>query len=552
LIVACFSGWRAPPSHGWTADEPASSNTLSSSDEADRAPGRHPIPRRFTGDARPASISTGESDCPGFGDKRCTIDIEMHKSMIRRCERDITRAAIGDPNIADIQVITPRQVLIVAKNKPGFTNLILWHGKDHADLYSVRVLIPGDLVRAINDRLHQLVPGARVTALATDEALILNGTVAGQQTLARVLTIAESIAKGFDRSYHVDIVNLITVTGAQQVQLQVKIAEISRSAAKKMGLGFLFKGDIQAGLFPSGGITGTMSAYNAIIPKTTITEIDAIDQSITEYTTSGGLAQSLSSSMELLPTFGSAFQLALHGVGDDFMSILSLLKGQGLAHILATPTLVTMSGQEAEFLVGGEFPIPINGDGNDVTVQYKRYGIILRFTPFITGEETITIKVAPEVSNPDYTLSVSAAGVTVPGLKTRRGSTTLQLKDGQTFIMAGLLMEELHSISDKVPVLGDIPLLGGLFTRKEYEKNETELMVMVTPRLVRALNPDEVPEIPGSAHTGDMSDMDFFILNKTPDAIDAAVSRRNGPASENHAGDNSMIPGFQGTTGYIR
>lgn len=544
FIIACFSGFHTPLCRALAAGVRASSKTLSPPNKTDPAPGRHPIPRLSTGNTKPATISTGENDCQGFGDKRCAIDIEMHKSTILQCDRDITRASIGNPDIADIQVVTPRQVLIVAQRKPGFTNLILWHGKDHADIHTVRVFISGDLIRAINERIHQLVPGARVTALAANEGIMLNGTVASQQMLARVLTIA--------KSFNIDVVNLITVTGAQQVQLEVKIAEVSRSAAKKMGLGFLFKGNVQAGLFPSGGVTGTMSASNSLIPETTITEVDTIEQSITEYTTSGGLAQSMSSSMSLLPAFGSAFQLALHGVSDDFMSILSLLKGQGLAHILATPTLVTMSGQEAEFLVGGEFPIPISGDSNDVTIQYKRYGIILRFTPFVTGEETITIKVAPEVSNPDYALSVSAAGVTVPGLKTRRGSTTLQLKDGQTFIMAGLLMEEMYSTSDKVPILGDIPLLGGLFTSKAYEKNETELMVMVTPRLVRALNPDEVPEIPASAHIDDVSDMDFFILNRPPDSGNAPSSRQDEPATEDNAGDNSMIPGFRGPTGYTR
>ena len=520
------------------------------------------------------------------GNYRHQIEVELHKSKLQRTELPITRISITDPEIANYHLITPTQFLVLATKNPGRTDLIVWHGDDRAEIYEVQVFIPGDLIGAINQRIHQLAPGAQVSVLPGNKGVMLVGEVVSQGMLDRVLTIL----KGFD----VGFVNLVSVTGSQQVQLEVKIAEVSRSGAKKMGLGFLIKDKWSIGLFPSGGVSGSGSASNSQLPETTFTET-ASDGSTSQFTTSGGLAQSLSSEMELLPPFGSAFQLALHGLGDDFLSIISLLKSQGLAQILATPTLVTMSGQEAEFLVGGEFPIPVQGNSNQVSVEFKRFGIILRFTPFVTGEETITIKVSPEVSNPDYGLAVFSGGVSVPGLKTRRGSTTLQLKDGQTFIMAGLLKEELRSTVNKLPFLGDIPILGTLFTSKEFQKDESELMVMVTPHLVRPLNAEEVPEVPGMKALGEYSDTDFFLLNRPVGSKDQkADSKKTGteppatvippdadpaPAGPDHlsterdpdtvtrdeAVDGTFekpdvrsksvddeIPGFQGDTGFAR
>jgi pilus assembly protein CpaC len=492
------------------------------------------------------------ANCPGFGNDRCTIGVEIHKSIIQETEDPITRASIADPAIADIQVITPRQILVIAKNQPGTTNLIVWHGDNEADVYEVRVVIPDDLINAIRQRIAQLVPNALVTAIPGGKGVLLNGEVSSSQMLDRVLMVVGS--------FDVKIVNLITVTGSQQVQLEVKIAEVSRSGAKKMGLGFLFKNDWNIGLFPSGGVSGALSTSNSTLPETVVTEVNAIEQTVSQYTTGGGLSQSLSSEIDLQAPFGSAFQLALHGVSDDFMAVLSLLKSQGLAQMLATPTLVTMSGQEAEFLVGGEFPIPVAGGFNETAIEFKQYGIILRFTPFVNGNETITIKVAPEVSNPDYSLAVFSGGVSVPGLKSRRGATTLQLKDGQTFIMAGLLMEELYSTVNKFPFLGDLPILGTLFTSKQFQKNETELMVMVTPRLVRALNADEVPALPGHGAWGDVNDVDFFLLNREPamarealpvqDDSAAPLPSRGVDSPSATGAPDGTVPGFQGKTGF--
>lgn len=441
---------------------------------------------------------------------RGRIRVQIHKAVIQETDRAITRVAIADPEIADIQLATPRQVMVVAKKRSGTTSLIVWHGDDNALIYEVEVFVPGDMINAVRNRIHLLAPAAEnVTVMAGGKGVILGGAVPSQQTLERVLMIA--------KSFGIELVNLISVTGSQQVQLEVKIAEISRSGAKQMGLGFLFKNDDwNVGLLPSGGVSGSLTAD-----------------------TSPGAPQGLSSTIDLEASFGSAFQLALQSNSSDFAGILSLLKSQGLAQMLATPTLVTMSGQEAEFLVGGEFPVPVDGGEGTTTIQFRKFGIILRFTPFVTDGETMTIQVSPEVSSTDYSLAITSGGVSVPGLKSRRGTTTLQLKDGQTFIMAGLLNEELQSTLRKVPFLGDLPLLGGLFTSKEYQTTELELIIMVTPRLVRALNPDEVPQLPGLESMDDLSDTDFFLLNQVPEP-------------QRSSDETTAVPGFEGDTGFAR
>lgn len=464
------------------------------------------------------------ADCDGYGSDQCRIRIDLHKSHVQTTDRDITRAAVADPDIADIQVITPRQILLISKGKTGATNLIVWHGDDHADLYEVTVAIPDAYYTAIQNRIDRLVPDADIDVVPGAQGVLLSGRVESLRMLESVLSSVESFGVPYE--------NLITVAASQQVQLEVTVAEISKSGAKQMGLGFLNNSDLSIGLFSSGSVTGNMTGSETVVPESSYTTINTLTGIVTQYTNKGGTSKDLSSEMELFSPFASAFQLAIQG--NDAMGILSVLKGQGLARVLATPTLVAMSGQEAEFLVGGEFPVPIQDD-DAATIQFKEFGVLLRFTPMVVDRETITIQVAPEVSTVDYSLSVYSGGVAVPGIKTRRGATTLQLKDGQSFIMAGLLSEEVSSNTSKVPFLGDIPILGTLFTSKEFQKNETELMILVTPRLVRALNPDETPALPGEDHAANVGDADFFLLNRRLDLE---------PTTGN--------PEFHGATGFVK
>jgi len=460
-----------------------------------------------------------EPPCPKGKPARCRIDIQWHKSAIKRTHRPVTRVSITDPRIADYHLIAPDQILIITKEKIGTTDLIVWYEDETSESFEVRVQIPKDTIEAIRNTLNAFVPGARIRLQNGLTGLMLFGEVDGQETLDTVLKVVSAHVRNFT--------NLITVRGSQQVQLSVRIAEVSRSGIKQMGLGFLTNRDWTVGVFPTGGLAGASvagrSRSGGQIPVTTTTAItDPTTGAVTTTTTTDVASQttdvlnrSIASAAVITSPFASAFQLAVHSLNDDFLAILNVLKGQNLARILASPTLVTMSGQEANFLVGGEFPVPIQGENNQITVDYKTFGVMLRFTPTVVAPETITIQVEPEISNVDYSLAVATAGVSVPGIRTRRGSTTLQLKDGQTFVMAGLLQENMSSVTSKVPFLGDIPYLGTLFTSKEFRKNETEMMIVVTPRLVRALNPDEVPALPGEERMEMIGDTDFFLKNRT-------------------------------------
>lgn len=419
----------------------------------------------------------------------CQINVEIHKSFLKETDEPISRVSIADPSIADVNVITPTQVLILAKKEIGRTNLIIWHGDERALVYEVNVYAPGNIAELIQEKLKQLAPEADVTVISSTKGVILDGQVESQVMLNRVIEIVKTLIPTFT--------NLITVKGTQQVQLDVRIAEVSRTALKRIGLGFLINKSWSVGIFPNGSTSGVMDATGINVkgqPEVTLRELNSLT--------------------ELVSPFSSAFQAVVHSLNNDFLAILSILKSQGLARFLASPTLVTMTGQEADFLAGGEFPVPVRGNEGETTIEYKEFGIMLRFTPFVTGKEDITLKIEPEASVLDFSIGTQSGGVVVPGLRTRRGSTTLQLKDGQTFAMAGLLRENINTLVDKIPFLGDIPVIGTLFTSKEYQKEESELVIIVTPRLVRALNLDEVPELPGEDILNNVNDFDFFILNR--------------------------------------
>lgn len=497
------------------------------------------------------SISVFAASCNSDNEALCQIEIEIDKSAIKRTSRPIQRISVANPAIVDYHLITPQQILLIPKQTPGSTNLIVWYNEYETEIFDVYVYNPTTSEEAIRKMLQKLVPEANIRLAGVgpvhSRRLILDGDVESQQTLDRVLTLLESFVMSPK-----NIVNMITVKGLQQVQLEVKIAEISRSGMKQMGMGFLLNKDWNVGVFPSGTFEGSSEAgrsnTSGVNPQTVTTAV--YDQSTGNYTYTtkqlgegeNVVTQDIASAISIGSPFASAFQLALHAVKGDVMSIISVLKGQNLARVLAKPTLVAMTGQEAEFLVGGEFPIPVSGENGNTNIQFVQYGIMLRFTPTILGKEEILLKVEPEVSSPDYSLAVFSGGVSVPGLKTRRGRTTLQLKDGQSFAIAGLLKEDMYTSISKIPFFGDIPYLGALFTSKQFEKQETELVVIVTPHIVKPLNPDEIPPLPGENMEEIPTDFDFFIRNRF---------QTKDTARKIHI-DEASAPVFVGGIGYSR
>ncbi len=466
------------------------------------------------------------------------VNVPVNNATVFTSKDVITRIVLGEPRIADIEHITEKEIIIFGRN-PGTTNLIIWHGENESDvspeMYELRVIVPGDMLKQIKDRIVKIVPGTEnIIVESAKDGVLLYGDVRDQVTMESIITVV--------KSFGVSPMNMMSLRGSQQVQLEVKIAEITRSGAKQMGLSFMDNKDWVIGFFSAGQSSGVLESSMSDIPPTIEESIDAFGN-YTRTTITGGYSTTMSSDMSISSPFSSAFQLAAHSLDDNLMGILSLLKQQGLSRVLASPTLVTMSGQEAEFMVGGEYPYPVQGDSGQTNIEFKKFGVMLRFTPVVTGRETITIDVSPEVSSLDFSLTVLSGGVSVPGLRTRSGSTTLQLKDGQTFAMAGLLDEETRTVISKVPLLGDIPILGGLFTNKEFQRSETELVIIVTPRLVRAMNPDEVPLLPGEGKMDNINDVDFFLKNRVTNPEKA--DRRSG-------NKKSVKPEFTGETGFSR
>ena len=456
------------------------------------------------------------------------LKLTAGKSSILECDEDVARVAVGQARIADVRAISPKEILI-SPLKAGTTNLILWHMDGTTSVYDLIVKYD---ISEITKMLKEMVPGADVTLTTSFGMLILDGQVDSQETMDRALKILQAFVP------RAGIKNLVRLKCPQQVQLEAKIAVVSRSDIKKFGLNFLLNRSVngnQVGmglLRPEGGgnyrMTSAQGGTNAVI-----TGKPSIPESITHFS-DGTVTEipampaifDMSSNMELASPFVSAFQLAFHVLNEDFAGILSLLKSQGLARIIARPSLVTMSGQKASLLVGGDFPVPVTGSYGSTGFHDKEYGIKLEFVPTVIGKETIDLQIETSCSDIDYSTAVMSGGAMVPGVITREASTRVQLKDGQSFAIAGLLKDDINIMVNKVPLLGDIPILGALFRHKEYVKKETELVILVTPRLVKPMNEQEVPPLSGETENFSQSDFEFFFLDNISGKNKSDVEKR--------------------------
>jgi pilus assembly protein CpaC len=450
------------------------------------------------------------------------LAIETGTAQVVHTARAVTRLSIADPELADVLLVTPDQILVTAKGRVGRTNLILWHGDADATVYAVDAVLSDRHADALRERIRAALPGAEIEVAPAPEGVVLSGVVPSAEAQETVLALAAS-AGGTPT-------NLLRVASPQQVQLEVQVAEVSRSGLRQMGLGLLLDDDFRLAIVPSGGVRGDLStgASGGGGEGGGTGEIAAA-------------AAALAGAAELSSPFASAYQVFLQAFDDDLIAILSVLKEQGLARLLASPTLVALSGQEASFLVGGEFAVPVSAREGVVAIQFKEFGTLLRFTPTVVGAETISLRVEPEVSSIDFALGTQSAGTRVPGVRTRRGATTLRLNDGQSFVMAGLLREESSVVDGRFPFLGDVPWLGSLFTRKEQRVDETELVVAATVHLVRPLSAEEAPPLPGGDLDLETGDVDFFLRNRV---------RARTPAERDE--DAEAAPTFSAPIGYSR
>jgi pilus assembly protein CpaC len=334
-------------------------------------------------------------------------------------------------------------------------SLIVW-GAGRRVQYDV-VVEPG--VTTLQQKLQALFPGEDITATLNEEALILSGHASSTAVMLKAGEIAQASAS------KLKVINLLQLPGgpgSQQVMLQVRFAEVNRRAIQELGVN-LFMG-----------------------PNN---ENDYVARTTTQQFTPPGFDRDTTTFADFLNLFVMNTKYSIGGV-------IKALQTSGFFQSLAEPNLIAYNGQEASFLAGGEFPVPIvQGLSNAVTIEWKEFGVRLKFTPTIAGD-TIRLKVRPEVSSLDFNNGITLQGFRIPALITRYAETDVELRDGQSFAIAGLLHNTAQEDEAKVPILGSIPIIGALFRSKADRKEQTELMVLITPQLVRPLDPDEVPALP--------------------------------------------------------
>jgi pilus assembly protein CpaC len=490
-----------------------------------------------------------------YSEQTGTVEVALNKSKVMQFGEAISKVSVGNPNVADIVVLRRQQLYILGKYL-GTTNVLIWD-KNSNLIEALDVSVGYDL-NSLKQKLALLLPGERIEVYSSQGSIVLKGQVSSASNLSSALDVArsfvrtareeqesqssgdqESRSSGGQNNKKEDeidnyIVNLLRVGGSQQVMLKVTVAELSRSTAKKLGV--KFQSVNNRGNWTTGGVNNGTGSAPIIGPLFG----------------------------ELLPS-----ALGIEGKGlfasylnDDFLFSMSIeaAKENGTAKILAEPTLTALSGQSASFLSGGEFPIPVpNGNNNGTTIEFKDFGVGVKFMPVVLGNGAINLTLNVSVSELTDQNSVAigdertTSNFFIPSLTTRSTSTTIELADGQTIGIAGLIDEKMRSVVTKFPGLGDIPVLGQLFRSQAFERGESELVIMVTPYLAEPIN-NELTVLPTDSFV-EPSDWRFYLLGKTygtrrssSTATDTRITAVDLPLSD--ANDQHNSGGVQGQFGH--
>jgi pilus assembly protein CpaC len=395
----------------------------------------------------PGGVAAGLTPPPA---NTTTVDLLVGRSTILNVASPIARVSLTVPDIADAMVTSPNQLLVHGKT-PGTISLFVWDRAGGITTYEVNVR--RDLSQLI-EQMKQLFPGEPITVTGSGKDVVISGTVSTKYVIDK----AADVASGYVEKKE-NVVNLLKQqegVASNQVMLRVRFAEVSRSALQELGASFIANG-----------------YNNQWFGRTTTQQFAAPDF---DSSKPGGL------------TFSDFLNVFLFNSKHDIGTVIKALQSKGLFESLAEPNLISLNGKEASFLAGGEYPYPIvqpGSGGNSVTIQFKEFGIRLSFTPTVLAGDLISLHVKPEVSTLDFTNAIILQGFRVPALTTRRTDTEVELRDGQTFAVAGLLNNTLNNTMQKIPGIGDVPVLGYLFKSRAYQKNQTELVVMITPQIIR-------------------------------------------------------------------
>lgn len=383
------------------------------------------------------------------GSATSALTVPMNRAVVVESDQPFAELSIANPGIADISTLSDRSIYVLGK-APGRTTLTLL-APDGKLITNVDVQVSLD-VAEFKERLQQILPGENIEVRTANDGIVLSGVVSSTAKLDRALDLARRYAP--DR-----VSNLMVVGGTQQVMLKVRFAEVQRSVTKQLNGGLTVRGltsdigtsiGLGSGALVSGTNIGAPGSTNLVLDAT------AIGQGAVGFTV-------------------GSFQFGV---------LLEALETKGLVRTLSEPNLTALSGQEAKFLAGGEYPIPVRGDNDAVTVEYKPFGVELAFTPRVVDGDIINLAMNAAVSSIDTTTTVESSGITLNAFKRREAETTVEMRDGESFAIAGLLQDDFNDSNGQVPWLGDVPVLGALFRSADFQRAQSELVIIVTPHLV--------------------------------------------------------------------
>ena len=430
------------------------------------------------------------------------VQLAVNKSRIITTDRPFTELSVGASSIADVVALSRTSFYVLGKGV-GSTNVIVRDRDQVVGVYDVSV---GFDVDALKRKVYEISPNDPIEIRAANDSIVLSGTVADSARATQISALAERYAPG-------KVTNMLGVTGSQQVMLEVKFAEIQRNALKDIGTALEVR-DLDGGSI-GGSYAPPLDLPLEFAGKT----LDGLNP---------------------LNYFAGAVTLVENG--DFALSIgMDLLEQKGMVRTLAEPNMIALSGDTASFLAGGEFPIPVaqstasagGGAVAAITVEFKEFGVGLSFTPTVTSKDSINLELAAEVSTIDPSVSTTLGNINIPGLKVRRTNTTVELRDGQSFAIAGLIQDDLTNQIRAIPGLGSVPIIGALARSENFNRRQTELVVVITARLVKPVSQKQLAA--PTDYILPPSEYAFFMLGKTENVRPAGASG-----------------GIDGTFGYVQ
>ncbi|MGJ8617196.1 MAG: type II and III secretion system protein family protein [Sulfitobacter sp.] len=434
-----------------------------------------------------------------------TLNVPMNRAVVVESDIPFAELSIANPGIADISSLSDRTIYVLGKS-PGLTTLTLLDASGQL-ITNVDVRVAAD-VSEFKERLRQILPGEKIEVRTANDGIVLSGIVSSTQRLQRALDLAERYAP--ER-----VSNLMSVGGIQQVMLKVRFAEMQRNVSKSLSSSLALNGILGGSTGVNGG-TGTVN-------------------------TAGGVAASLGGTIPTSNDNAGAILFGFNAGSTQVGILLEALEKKGVVRFLAEPNLVALSGQEAKFLAGGEYPVPVAQTGDRITIEFKPYGVELAFIPRVVDKDLINLELKAAVSAIDPTNSLSLSnGIEIAAFTRRETSSTVEMRDGESFAIAGLLTDDFKDNSSQLPWIGDVPVLGALFRSADYQRSQTELVIIVTAHLVTPTR-GEALALP-TDRIKPPTEKDLFLFGRT---ADGTRTPKKGAAGEVAKQD------FGGSYGYV-